>query len=196
MKNAGLAYLNLVRSPRQQGFGGREEDGVLVVSDDPLGATPLLPWKTAAVVAEDGAVHRGYLHDGRNHQVEGENGLASHEDGSSGGGGVCPPLYGRDGAAGPGGPKVINSVPSNPALEVKATSRAESGKRHSSSRGTGIKSRAVGGWRNEASLRFMLMWKQFLEHEGALLDSQYGTVRNIYEQLVDRFGVGEPTLSR
>ena len=49
-------------------------------------------------------------------------------------------------------------------------------------------SRAVGGWREGASTRFMEVWRQFLEHEDAPLDPQYGTAREVDEVLVERVG--------
>lgn len=69
-------------------------------------------------------------------------------------------------------------------------------KTHSSIRCSDNGSRAAGNWRNEASVRFMLMWKLFLDHENAPLDSQYDTVRQIYGQLVGRFGAEAQTNSR
>lgn len=49
-------------------------------------------------------------------------------------------------------------------------------------------SKSVGNWRNEASVRFMQVWKEFLDHEDAVLDSQYDAVRDIYGKLADRLG--------
>lgn len=34
----------------------------------------------------------------------------------------------------------------------------------------------------------MQMWKEFLDHEDAPLDSQYGAIRDIYGQVADRLG--------
>ncbi|CAM9315112.1 unnamed protein product, partial [Hapterophycus canaliculatus] len=180
-KNAGLAYLNLVRSPRQSGAGGTEEDDVLVIPTDPLGATSLFPWKTATVVAAKYTISRSHVHD---------------DDDDDDGRGVCPPLYKGDSGAGEGRGRrgVKASERTNPSLTLTtmsgAASETHSLKKQNRQDDTGGKRRAVGNWRNEASVRFMLMWKRFLEHEDAPLDSQYGTVRDIYGQLVGRFGVG------
>lgn len=78
--------------------------------------------------------------------------------------------------------------------EVEGLGRS---KTHGSSRCShSSSSRAADNWRNEASVRFMTMWKEFLDHEDAPLDSQYDTVRQIYGQLVGRFGANAQTNSR
>lgn len=130
LKNAGLAYLNLVKSPRQDSGG---EQDVLLIPYDPLGAAPLLPWKI------EGDSTR------RKSQRELDNQCADN---------------GHD----------ATKISAVRGLTIKT----EGGVRPS---------RAVGDWRASASARFMQLWKYFLEHEDAPLDSQYHTIRNIYEQL-------------
>lgn len=208
LKNAGLAYLNLVRSPRQPGVGGTEEDDVLIFPADPLGATSLLPWETAAIVAAEGISSRGHVHnddDDHYHQQRGgEQGLAFSDYDDEDGGAFCPPFYERDTGArsggGGGGGAVKAFDPSNPSIALATPSGTAAALHRLEKNGNNLrdggKSRAVGNWRNEASMRFMLLWKHFLEHEDARLDNQYGTIRAIYEQLADRFGMGAPTEGR
>lgn len=188
-KNAGLAYLNLVRSPRQPGVG---KEDVLVTPHDPLGAAPLLPWKTEAFVAEADDHHQ-VVHEGR-FSVNGD------EDGHH-----CPALYGgkaghrggerrgRGGEMGATSPLHTGASMGAEPSEASTLTRSNS---HGSSGSIGSGSKAMGNWRSEASTRFMHMWKQFLDHEDAPLDSQYGTVRDIYEKLVGHLGAGPKADSR
>ncbi|CAM9546150.1 unnamed protein product, partial [Scytosiphon promiscuus] len=170
LKNAGLAYLNLVRSPRQPAAGGTREDDVLIASANPLGGTSLLPWETIPVAATKVVSSSGYLHDYRHRRQQrgGRHQLASNDDNDE-----------------ESGMTVSGIKPESRGLKEKNSGYLITGK-----------SKAVGSWRNEASVRFMLMWKHFLEHDNAPLDNQYETVRDIYGQLIGRFGAGVPTDSR
>ncbi|CAM9235874.1 unnamed protein product [Ectocarpus sp. 13 AM-2016] len=190
LKNAGLAYLNLVRLSRQQSVEreGGDED-VLITPPDPLGATSLLPWKTETVAA--GAISR---HDHRQPQkIYATHNSHDKTDGE------CPALHGGQSGfgkyaggertGGGGDSKTTFSTTAAASSEAEHTSGLTRSKNHHIS-SSSSSSRAVGDWRNEASTRFMVMWKEFLEHEKAPLDNQYNTVRDIYQQLVGRFGVG------
>ncbi len=170
-KNAGLAYLNLVRSPHQPGGFGDEKDGLLVTPLDPFGAASLLPWDTDPFVAD------------MEHRPQTETHALL--DGDEHGGG-CPALSGGKTGGDAGGK--LTAVPRVSEAAAAAETSENGGLAMTASR-TG-RSRAVGSWRSEASARFMHMWKQFLDHENATLDKQYGTVRDIYRQLVGRLGGG------
>lgn len=141
LKNAGLAYLNLVRSPRQN-----SEDKP-PTPQDPLGAASLLPWEAQDVAAT--------------HRL-----LKTRDD-------ECGALMVR-------GAENAQQNSKERAMMLTSTALATTA--------DGSTSRAVGNWRNEASTRFMQLWKEFLDHEDASLDSQYGTIRDIYGQLVNRVG--------
>lgn len=183
--------LNLVRLSRQQSVEreGGDED-VLITPSDPLGATPLLPWKTEIV---GGGAISG--HDQRQPQK-----IYATNNGHDKTDGECPPLYGGQsgfvkygGGGRAGGGMDSRTTVSTTAATAAASSESEQNSGPARTRNHHISSsssRAVGDWRNEASTRFMVMWKEFVEHEKAPLDSQYDTVRDIYQQLVGRFGVG------
>lgn len=189
-KNAGLAYLNLVRSPRQSGFGNEETDE-LVTPNDPLGAAPLLPWQTEVFLME--TVHR---------QVSGKRSAFNGEEG--GDHYYCPALDypGKAGDIGGEGRRRESKLRAASTLRTAASARtkpSEAGTLASSNiygGSSSSNSRAIGSWRNDASTRFMHMWKQFLDHADAPLDSQYATVRDIYEKLVGRLGIGPKEGSR
>lgn len=160
LKNAGLAYLNLARYAPQ---GGRENDNkdVLLTPYDPLGAASLLPWKIEGVLP---------LHHRQRETFDDDC--------------IAPPRGGEEAAAAAEGQANGRRVDTktretNTKAEVAAATGEEAGLGPS---------KAVGKWRNEASVRFMRVWKEFLDHEDAALDSQYDAVRDIYGQLADRLG--------
>lgn len=180
-KNAGLAYLNLVRSPRQTSPENEGGD-VLVTPQDPLGAASLLPWKTETFVAENG-----------HHQANKNRPSSLNADGD---GDHCPALYGGKGGDSEGegrgrGRKPGATSPLRAEASVGTETSGGGTLAKSNNHGSGCSSsssKAIGSWRNDASTRFMHMWKQFLDHEDAPLDSQYDTVRDIYGNLIGRFG--------
>lgn len=49
-------------------------------------------------------------------------------------------------------------------------------------------------WRQGASARFLEVWRAFLEHEDARKDSQYDTIRQMYERVI--VGVGNRARER
>ena len=151
LKNAGLAYLNLVKYVPQ----GRENDkkDVLLTPYDPLGAAFLLPWKIEGVTP----LHR------QCNSCFSDDCIATRGDAAEG------QVNGRG--------------------EGKRTRRTTGRGVAATTRGSSLgPSKAVGNWRNEASVRFMQVWKEFLDHEDAALDSQYDAVRDIYGQVADRLG--------
>ena len=123
LKNAGLAYLNLVKSPREDVEYHRD---IIHIPHDPLGAASLLPWGI--------------------------------ETGGS---------Y----------PQQDDCIEDTHSPTPQATPR--------SSRKPKAK-RAEDGWRDTAAVSFMQLWKDFLDHEDAPLDSQYDIIVNIYNSLLDR----------
>lgn len=123
LKNAGLAYLNLVKSPREDVEYRRD---IIHIPHDPLGAASLLPWGIET--------DRSY-------------------------------------------PQQDNCIKDAHSPTTKATPR--------SNRKAKAK-KAEDGWRDTAAARFMQLWKDFLEHPDAPLDSQYDIVLNIYDSLLDR----------
>ena len=133
LKNAGLAYLNLVKSKREDGEHQRD---ILRMPHDPLGATPLLPW--VAKTDESCLLQEELLGD-------------------------C--LGNAQG-------RMLRSVISQETIGLIRDRRKTY--------------RAEGDWRGAASARFMQLWKEFLEHKDAPLDSQYDAVRTIYEHVLGR----------
>lgn len=150
---------------------------MLVTPHDPLGAASLLPWKTEIFIAETD-----------HHQLNKK--LSSFNGGKNGD--ECPGLHGGNadyrGGDGKGGGRELRATsPLHTAATVGAEPSGGGTLARSNDHGSSS-SKAKGSWRSEASTRFMHMWKQFLDHEDAPLDSQYGTVRDIYGKLVGRVG--------
>lgn len=158
LKNAGLAYLNLARYASQQ--GGRENDkkDVLFTPYDPLGAASLLPWKIEGVLPLFRR-QRNFFND---NCISARGEVAAAEGRANG-----RQEYTKTRRA--IGQEVVGATTRESSLLIGP-------------------SKAVGNWRNEASVRFMQVWKEFLDHEDATLDSQYDAVREIYGKLADRLG--------
>lgn len=130
LKNAGLAYLNLVKAPREDAEYQRD---TIRIPHDPLGAASLLPWGLET--------DRSYPQQGVMDDCIGD----AHS-------------YWK---------RPITQATPRPSRKPKAK-------------------KAQDGWRDTAATRFMQLWKDFLEHEDAPLDSQYDIIHNIYNSLLDR----------
>lgn len=133
-----------------------------------------MPWKTEPVVTDTTSCHHHHLE--KKIVFDGENDYD------------CPALHGEG---------VVGGAGAGSSFKQEAAVAGESEIDHGSSTTCShSSSRAAGNWRNEASVRFMRMWKDFLDHEDAPLDSQYDTVRQIYAQLVGRLGADAPINNR
>lgn len=203
LKNAGLAYLNLIRLKEVQ----EGEDGVVVdngaaalpmmtiigTDEDPLEAASLLPWKMASTA------------NTQQEQIRQEGGILAREverakggpedGGGGGGGGTHTESYGKTGVTAwllkylysalldrENGVAGNNSAYREIKLSGEVMTRGDGG----TNRQPQQQPRRFNAekWRDGASARFMETWGRFLNHEDAPRDDQYGTIQEIYGNVV------------
>lgn len=202
LKNAGLAYLNLIRlKPKptsKTAENERYDDGIETLlrisgrDDDPLQAALLLPWETT--VATSGTAAATTLPPNRQEAV--------HQHRTPGNGNSYADITSRVGEqaeAGWGGGRAgddkrtcmmkdnESSVRALLRLLSSTARKNDAGALTTPSPFASKHSKAeIGNWRDGASTRFMEMWAGFLAHPVAPLDAQYNTIEGIYNSVVKR----------